>query len=1619
MSQAREEIESGQTQAPAADEKESMIDRIVAAGQAQANAADRAFDLETYFRQYFRNVAAEDLCEADPADLAGAALSHLRFARERAPRALKLRSYNPQRRSHGWQSTHTVIEMLNDDMPFIVDSLNMTANRIGMTVEITIHPVFRVRRDSSGRLLEILPRNAAEGTLESFVHMEVDRETDRARIDNLLSRIESSMKDVRAAGEDWGAMREQVLAIAADLESHPPRGIAPETLAESIELLRWLVNHHFTFLGFREYRVVGSAEEPLLEAVPDSGLGILRGAPLPKARPVELGRYILRQVRAKDIIIVTKANSHSTVHRPSYLDYVGVKTFDENGNANGERRFIGLFTSLAYSRSPRDIPLLRHKVATVIERSGLAPASHAGKALGHILETYPRDELFQISIEDLSRIAEGVRTLQERQRTRMFLRRDAFNRFISCLVYVPRDKYNTQIRRRIEGILLEGLKGRSLESNVYLSESTLARLLIYVRIDPDDPAELRVRELEQQIVEVVRGWEDQVRDSLIERYGEEHGVKLLNDFGRHFPAAYREEVSARTATLDIERMSELGTEPDALEMSLHRPSSSSSASQLHFKLIRRERPIPLSDALPLLENMGLRVITESPYRIELPDGKVIWIQDFDMRTAFELADPGEVREIFQQTFAHAWRGQAENDRFNRLVLGARLEWRQAALLRAYCRYLLQTGLPFSQSYMEEVLNRNPQIARLLVAEFLARFDPDSTAEKRESDGTAAATELQHALDAVASADEDRILRAFLTVFRATLRTNYFQIDAEGRPKPHISFKLDPSKIPDLPEPRPRYEIFVYSPRVEGVHLRSAKVARGGLRWSDRREDFRTEVLGLMKAQKVKNTVIVPTGAKGGFVPKRLPTGDRDEIQREGVACYQTFIRGLLDLTDNILDGKVVPPPSVVRVDDDDPYLVVAADKGTATFSDIANGIAREYDFWLSDAFASGGSAGYDHKKIAITARGGWEAVKRHFRELGVDVQTQEFTAIGIGDMAGDVFGNGMLQSRCIRLQAAFNHVHIFIDPSPDAERSFRERERLFNLPRSSWMDYDAKVLSKGGGIYSRSDKAIALSREARTLLGLSRDTVSPTELIRAILLLPVDLLWNGGIGTYFKASHEINERVGDRANDSLRVNGRDLRCKVVGEGGNLGFTQLGRVEYALAGGRINTDFIDNSGGVDCSDHEVNIKILLSQSPPGTLSKANRDRLLADMTEEVAFLVLRNNYLQTQAISIAESNAAERLREHAHLIRMLERDRELDRALEFLPRDDAIEERAKMGRGLTRPELAVLLAYSKISLYSALLASDAPEDPYLGNELARYFPEPLQKRYRDLMPKHPLAREIIATQITNSIVNRMGPTFVRRAMEDTGATVGELARAYAIAILAFEMRTLWTAVEALDNNVNANAQYSMMQQSARLIRHATSWLLAARRDSLDIQAAVDFYGPGVARLSKQLPKLLGAEALKRHDETVDLYADIGVPEKLAQRLAGIGPLYSSLDIVTVAREHKVDEAQVGGVYFLLGDELSIAWLRDQIERLPVQGRWQAMARNSLRENLYRLQRDLSAQLITTGSGDSPGMRVRQWLSANAAPIARLRQTLDEMRSTGVFDFATLSVAVQEIRRITHQ
>jgi glutamate dehydrogenase len=1595
----------------------ALIERIAraASGRTGRNELHQRF-----LRGYFQGVAEEDLAAHPPGPLAKAALAHLAFGQRRAPGRALVRVFNPAADADGFESPHSLVLTVTDDMPFLVDSLGMALSHAGLAVHLIVHPVLQVRRDGRGRLIDIGANGSQAVHAESWQLYEIDRLTEPEQLEKLRRELESTLADVRAVVSDFMPMRERVREIIARLDSDPPPLPAAE-VSEARHLLDWMEGRHFVFLGYRHYRLERGRSEDRL--VPDvlSSLGVLaRG----RRRAARAAATVLRgdvrtRAREPELLIVTKANSIATVHRGEYLDYVGVKTFDSRGLVDGEHRFLGLWTSTAYHGSPREIPVLRRKVERVIEHFGLDPASHDGKEVLNVLETYPRDELFQAGVPDLIRIVRGVVNLYERRTVRLLVRRDPYHRFYSCLVYVPRDRYNTEVRQRIERIATEGFAGTSVESNAQISGSSHARVHVVVRTDPAQHHKPHLAAIEQRIAETALTWSDRLRNVLIGHRGEAAGLALVGRYRHAFPVAYQDDVAPEAVLDDLADLEALRTEPQALRLKLYRPAAQK-AGRVHLKVAKLGDPVPISDILPMLENFGLRVISERPYQLAWPEGGAAWIQDFELEHRDGLVvDIARVEDKFREAFLAAWNGAIENDGFNRLVLFADLAARQIVVLRAYCRYLLQTGVPFSQIYMERTLSGNAAITHNLVRLFETRFEPGAARggrPERVADNIVA--QIRTALDAVASLDDDRILRAYLNLVRATLRTNYFQAGGDGRPKSYLSFKFDPAQIPDLPLPKPKFEIFVYSPRVEGVHLRMGYVARGGIRWSDRREDFRTEVLGLMKAQNVKNTVIVPVGAKGGFVPKRLG-GTREEIQAEVVACYQTFIRGLLDLTDNIASGRIVPPRDVVRRDGDDPYLVVAADKGTATFSDIANAISADYGFWLGDAFASGGSAGYDHKKMGITARGAWECVKRHFREMDIDTQKTDFTVTGIGDMSGDVFGNGMLLTRHIRLQAAFDHRHIFLDPDPDPAAAFAERERLFALPRSSWDDYDRKKLSRGGGVFPRTLKSISLPVEARTLLGLEAASATPTEIIRAILRMPVDLLWNGGIGTYVKASDESNAEVGDRTNDGLRINGRELRAKVVGEGGNLGLSQRGRVEYALKGGRLNTDFIDNSAGVNTSDVEVNIKILLNpQVAEGRLARGERNRLLARMTRAVADLVLRNNYLQGQAISTLEVQSAARLPEFQHLIRSLERSGDLNRGLEFLPSDDELLERRKRGIGLARPELAILLAYSKIWLNNHLLASDVPEDPYLSNELERYFPAPVQERFPRAITHHRLRREIIATATTNSLVNRMGPTFVPRAQEDTGAEPAQIARAYTAAREIFAMREVWEQIEALDNRVPAKLQYEAAFQTSRLLRHATYWLLSARRRGLQVDAAVKEFRSGVRELEAHIAELLTGDELVRFGEARSRYDQAGLPPHLAARVTSLEALNAALDIVEIAGAHRVSVTETARVYFEVGTRAGIDWLRTRIEKLSVDGPWQAIARTGLRDGALRVHRRLTERVLSRHERGSASARVGAWMEAAGKDLAHWQRTLNDMRAAGAADFATLTVGVETVRKLAN-
>ena len=1572
-----------------------------------------AATLDPFVRSYYRGVAADDLTGYTVLDLYGAALAFWSYASSRRKGETLVRVISPRLDQDGWRSPHTVVEIVSEDMPFLVDSVTMELNRQGLSIHLIVHPVLRVRRDDDGQLLEVLPTgDSCDGHCESFIHVEVDRQSDPGVLLRMEHDIARVLDDVRAAVEDWPRMRERTQQIVAEYGERPPPVDSGE-LAEALALLRWLDDGHFTFLGYRKYDLLS---DDTLREVPDSGLGILRredGAP--PAPSVASPSPELRQLaRERNVLYLTKANSRSTVHRPSYLDYIGVKRFDAAGEIIGEWRFLGLYTSVVYHASPLAIPLVRQRCQAVLDRANFPPGSHNEKALLDILETYPRDELFQISTDALFETAMGILNLQERQRVRLFVRRDTFGRFLSCLVFVPRDRYNTEVRKRVEAILTSAFNGTTADFTARISESVLARLHYIIRADVADLPDPDAAALEARIVATSRSWRDDLQVALVEARGEEEGNALFERYADAFPAAYKADFAAVNAVHDIARIEQLDGQGD-LEMSLYHPVEAA-AGFLRFKLFWPGRAPTLSDVLPVLENMGLKVIDERPYEIRPRRGEPVWIDDFGLQHGGHgKLEAANLKEIFQDAFACVWREEADNDGFNRLVLGARLTWREAALLRAYCKYLRQAGVTFSQAYMEQTVTANPDVARLLVELFHARLDPAMPPDPAGADKIVG--RIETALDAIANLDEDRILRSFLAVVRATLRTNYFQRTRDGERKPYVAFKLDPGAIPMLPQPRPMFEIWVHSPRVEAVHLRGARVARGGIRWSDRLEDFRTEVLGLMKAQMVKNAVIVPQGAKGGFVVKR-PPAERDALRDEVVACYSTFMRGLLDLTDNYAGDEVVPPRDVVCHDDPDPYLVVAADKGTATFSDLANSIAGEYGYWLGDAFASGGSAGYDHKEMGITARGAWESVRRHFRELGVDVQAEHFTVVGIGDMSGDVFGNGMLLSRHIKLVGVFNHLHVFLDPDPDPGVSFEERQRLFGLPGSSWADYDATKLSAGGGVFPRTAKSIPLSTEVRRILGVEDTRLSPADLIKALLRAPVDLLFNGGIGTYVKASSESHADVGDRATDALRIDAPELRARVVGEGGNLGLTQLGRIEYAVGGGRINTDFIDNSAGVDTSDHEVNIKILLNEVVfAGDLTEKQRNELLAEMTDDVASLVLAHNYRQAQAISITEATAAASLDRHARHMRDLERDGRLNRSLEFLPNDEAILERLAAGKGLTRPELAVLLAYSKINVYAALLDSDVPEDPYLGAELRRYFPELLRERYEKQMQSHRLRREIISTSIANALVNRVGSSFVHWLRTESGTKVTDVARAYTVVRDVFHLEALWLEVEALDSVVSAHVQTAILIESRKLVERASVWLLRSRRQPLDVGAEVAHFTPGVTVLAEALPELMVGADAEAMAGRVKRLRDQGVPADLAARIGALAPMSAALDIVEVAIGAGREVREVASVYFTLGARLELDWLRSEVTGLPVQTHWQALAKASLRDDLAIQHRGLAAGVLRLhGDGVGADELVDAWLEENETRVRRCLATFADLRAAGVLDIAMLSVAMRELRNL---
>ena len=1512
----------------------------------------------------------------------------------------------------------TVIEVVTDDAPYLVDSARAELERSGYAVERLLHPQMVVARDDDGSLSQVFDiddnADVPDGAIvESWMYVEIDA-VPPARHQPIIDDLNGVFVDVHHAVSDAPEMYVLIRRLADELSADPGE-FDRETSEEAGELLRWLADGNYMILGHAAYSA-NELANPNARTQDGAAQGVLRG-------PARISALeLLPAFRSGAPLVIFKSPLVSTVRRSVRYDCVTVVTPAGRSGSQTVHVFLGLIANAEDGTVGR-VPVVRRRIAEVLLRSGVRADSHTGRRLLAALRTLPRDELLEAPTADLLRLAQLVVNRAEHGSVGVFARIHLNRDFVSVLVYFRADRFGPETRRRVRTVISSHWPGEIIGRDDRIVELNLARMQFLIAVRPGtQPASPDRPTVEAEVAKVTRRWTDDLSDLLTLAVGQDTGDRLLRKFAPALPEAYKEDFLAATAARDLILLEELPSH-DGLEFELYVPEPDDGADR-RLKVFRTGQSVSLARALPIFTQMGIEVLDERPYEIEVADGGETWIYDFGLRmpAGVDLDDDHSAQVV--DALRLLWRNEIEQDGFNELVVRTTLTWWQANILRAYAKYLRQAGTTFSQGYIEQALVDNPSIAVGLVDLFEARFDPVRENEPPLlPDGTSRADAIETHLSEVASLDQDRILRSLLGLITATLRTNAYRTDQDGNRCTALALKLDPRQIADLPDPKPRFEIWVYSPRVEGVHLRFGAVARGGLRWSDRREDFRTEVLGLVKAQMVKNAVIVPTGAKGGFVVKNPPVEDREAWLTEGVACYRIFIGCLLDLTDNYVtdtDGvqRVQPPPQTRRYDADDPYLVVAADKGTATFSDIANGIADEYGFWLGDAFASGGSVGYDHKAMGITARGAWESVKYHFRELGVDIQTQDFTVVGIGDMSGDVFGNGMLLSEHIRLVAAFDHRHVFLDPDPDAAAAFAERRRLFDLPRSSWADYDTGLISAGGGIYPRAVKSIPISPQVARALGIERGVskLTPTELIHALLVAPVDLLWNGGIGTYVKASTETQAAVGDKANDPVRADAIELRARVVGEGGNLGFTQLGRVEYARKGGRINTDAIDNSAGVDTSDHEVNLKILLDRSvASGAITRDERCALLASVTEDVAAHVLRDNYEQNVLLGMARRLSPALVSVHQRFIRQLEQAGELDRAIEFLPSDKELALREEEGIGLLSPENAVLAAYSKMTLSQNLEASTLPDEPWFHRMLAGYFPASIAQRFAADLVNHPLHREIITTVVVNDMINRSGTTFIHRAIEETGAEAAQVARAYAIVREVFGLAHLWADIEALDNVVSTDAQNAGYQEIRRLIDRATRWLVDVRFPITDVAAEIDRFGPTLLDMTPRLTALLRGAELDNLNAEVDRLVGLGLPRELALRLGELLNAFQLLDVVEIANASEHSAAEIADLHFALSAAFSVDDLLTAITRLPRDDRWSTLARAAVRHDVYAaLSSITSAVLRSTDDSLSGEQRMATWMHVNAERVERARSTVQEALERDVVDLATLSVALRVMR-----
>jgi glutamate dehydrogenase len=1555
--------------------------------------------------RFFARTAPEDLVRYTPRELALLAAQAFDFLHKRKPGAPKVRIKSPPVTAGEVLKRISILEIVNDDMPFLVDSVMGELAERGLEVRLVAHPVLDVERDSAGELIDVRAEMSTPtaGLRESFIHLHIDRIDDELRRDEVIAALKAVLAEVRLAVNDWRPMLERVGQVVSQMKTNPPP-LPKEEVAEAIEFLQWLTRNNFVFLGVREH--VYSDTSSVLGAIAGSSLGILRGrsdeAFTQNGGEITITAEARAFLKEPNALVITKSTARARVHRHAAMDHIGVKRIDKDGNLVGLFRIVGLFTSTAYTHSTQSIPYLRRKAQAILARAGFSPESHSGRALVNVLETYPRDELFQIDEDTLYQFALAVLQLHERPRVRVLPRRDRFDRFVSILVFVPRDRFDSGARIAIGNMLAKVYRGRLATFSPFFPEGPMVRLHFVVERPDDRTRDPDRVQLERAVQDIVRTWRDGLADVLAEAYEERNARRLFDRYGNAFSAAYREAYGPETAIADIRTIEALSS-VRPLSVDFHRRHMAQEGTA-GLKVWSYDRPIPLSERVPVLEHMGFRVVDERTYHV-VPSGDAthgLWLHDMMIeRLGGGAIDLDAVKTRLEACFLVVMRGLAENDGYNALVAAVGLGWRDVGLIRAFSRYLRQIRVAYSQDYMWATLVKHAGIAKQIVDLFYTRFDVNfaNSLEQRRSAETTLTADIEKALQQVASLDEDRIIRRFVNLVQSTVRTNFYQLDADGRPKAEIAFKLDSAKVIGMPLPRPLYEIFIYSPRVEAVHLRLGKVARGGIRWSNRPQDFRTEVLGLVKAQQVKNAVIVPNGAKGGFVPKKMILANPDAMQEEGVACYEIFMSRLLDITDNLDGGKVVPPENVIRYDGDDPYLVVAADKGTATFSDIANGIAQAHGFWLDDAFASGGSAGYDHKKMGITARGAWESVKRHFREMDIDIGKSRFSVVGVGDMSGDVFGNGMLLERTIRLVAAFDHRDIFIDPDPDPEVSFVERQRLFDLPQSSWQDYNKALISAGGGVFPRSAKEIKLSPQAQAVLNLARPAATPQEVMNAILRAPVDLLWFGGIGTYVRASTETDDTVGDRANDAIRVTGAELRCKVVGEGANLGVTQRGRIEAAFRGVRLNTDAIDNSAGVNTSDVEVNIKIALSAPMrDGRLSRADRDKLMGEITDEVARLVLRNNYQQTLALSLAQRRGLEDLGFQQRMMQTLEARAILNRTVEYLPDDLEIGERRRRLQPLTRPELAVLLAYAKLALNTDLLSSSVPDDPYLGRELNRYFPPSIGERFPDALASHRLRREIIATQLANSMINRGGPTLVVRIGDQTGASVDRIAAAFAAVRDSYDLTALNAEIEALDNKIASEVQLALFTAVQDLVFDRMVWFLRNVELEHGLASIVEHYREAIAAIAAVLEQVLPQEARAARSARVEELLRSGVPEPVARRIADLPALSAAPPIALVADRINRPVAEVAATYFAAGAFFQLDRISSAARAIVITDYFDRLALDRALDTIGDAERRLAADMMKNGAAGQAA--VDSWIKPRSHEVERVRLAVHEIANSGL-------------------